>query len=560
MAEVNAAATAGEAAKTRYHGLDALRAWAMSMGIVLHAAWIMIPGEAGAPKTDASASSVADYICLAIHTFRMQLFFVLAGLFACLLVRKRGVWNFALNRILRIGLPLLLSWLILCPIMIYQYNAAGIQSGAILSDSSALELTKHYFANLSADNVMLMHLWFIYYLAFVYAMVIAARGLVSLLDRRGVVRQMISDAFAKILVSRWNAFALAAISAPLLFPMKVSWGIEVDLASLIPKWPGLISYLTFFLVGWLMFRNIDKLPAMLRNWRWQLAAGVALTVPYYFYNHFAAENGYVTYQYPKLVVEDITFDPKTRARDYPAFRDQLLHTDGNPIANALWQALPAANQEFIHEHKTATENQLSGLLSTLNRTVLALPEFTQSLDTSSLQLSDSAQAALSKVAEERSVEENTLVNRQILEAGFAGIVLTEDIHRPYYYPMRAGYSYYYSLMTWLLIFGCIGFSQNYFHAESRFWRYFSDSSYWFYLAHLPIQFQILLWLGAEPWHWTLKFLVYVVGTIAVLLPSYHFLVRPTWIGWLLNGRMFSIRKKRSSELPSAYRPVKSEAA
>ena len=48
----------------RYHGLDALRAWAMSMGIVLHAAWIMIPGDAGAPRIDVSASGFTNYICL----------------------------------------------------------------------------------------------------------------------------------------------------------------------------------------------------------------------------------------------------------------------------------------------------------------------------------------------------------------------------------------------------------------------------------------------------------------------------------------------------------------
>lgn len=116
-------------------------------------------------------------------------------------------------------------------------------------------------------------------------------------------------------------------------------------------------------------------------------------------------------------------------------------------------------------------------------------------------------------------------------------------------------------MTWFLIFGCIGFSQTYFHAENRFWRYFSDSSYWFYLAHLPIQFQILLWIGGEPWNWTLKFLVYVVGTTAVLLPSYHFLVRPTGIGWLLNGRMVPIYSKSvPREIIPDLSPANSEAA
>jgi peptidoglycan/LPS O-acetylase OafA/YrhL len=101
-------------------------------------------------------------------------------------------------------------------------------------------------------------------------------------------------------------------------------------------------------------------------------------------------------------------------------------------------------------------------------------------------------------------------------------------------------------MTWLLIFGCIGFSQHFFDRESRFWRYFSDSSYWFYLAHLPIQFQMLIWLGDKPWPWAFKFSAYVFGTVAVLLPSYHFLVRPTWIGWFLNGRMASVWKSRAA--------------
>ena len=70
-----------------------------------------------------------------------------------------------------------------------------------------------------------------------------------------------------------------------------------------------------------------------------------------------------------------------------------------------------------------------------------------------------------------------------------------------------------------------------------------------YLAHLPVQFQILLWLGDESWSGPAKFSAYLFGTIAVLLPSYHFLVRPTWIGWILNGRMYPIvqRLDRESE-------------
>ena len=197
-------------------------------------------------------------------------------------------------------------------------------------------------------------------------------------------------------------------------------------------------------------------------------------------------------------------------------------------------------------HESETQNEFTGLLGAINKDILSKSEFTEGIDPSLYALSSRAASYASIPAEQRTVDQNQLINREILEAGFPGVLYSEDVNRPYYYPIRAVYCFVYSLITWLLIFGCIGFSQHHFDRESRFWRYFSDSSYWFYLAHLPIQFQILIWLGDAPWHWMVKFGVYVVGTTAVLLPSYHFLVRPTWIGWFLNGRMASVWKRPAS--------------
>ena len=219
----------------RYHGLDALRAWAMSLGIVLHAAWILIPGEAGAPATDVSAHPFFDWLCLAIHTFRMQLFFVLAGFFACLLVRKRGTGRFVKNRFARIVLPLAIFWLVLCPIIMWQYNSAGLRSGAIQSDASAWGLTREYFANITPDTTMLMHLWFLYYLSWVYVFVIAIRAIVVQLDREGSFRQNVSDVFGIVVSRPWSAFVLAAGFAPQIWLMKGPWGIEIGLGTLYVK-------------------------------------------------------------------------------------------------------------------------------------------------------------------------------------------------------------------------------------------------------------------------------------------------------------------------------------
>jgi len=91
------------------------------------------------------------------------------------------------------------------------------------------------------------------------------------------------------------------------------------------------------------------------------------------------------------------------------------------------------------------------------------------------------------------------------------------------------------LYAWLMSFGCIGFFRWLVPAESRVWRYLSDSSYWIYLAHLPLVVFIQTRIRGWPWPGAAKFgFVCVIATV-VLLASYQVLVRHTPLGVLLNG-------------------------
>lgn len=90
--------------------------------------------------------------------------------------------------------------------------------------------------------------------------------------------------------------------------------------------------------------------------------------------------------------------------------------------------------------------------------------------------------------------------------------------------------------VWLMTFGTIGLCSRLLTRENRTIRYISDSSYWLYMAHLPLviaaQHLIRDWpIPAVP-----KFLLLCAAVTGVLLFSYHTLVRYTWIGALLNGR------------------------
>lgn len=92
-----------------------------------------------------------------------------------------------------------------------------------------------------------------------------------------------------------------------------------------------------------------------------------------------------------------------------------------------------------------------------------------------------------------------------------------------------------TLYTWLMIIGLMGLFHTFMNFENRSIRYFSDASYWLYIAHLPL----VIAAQALVCDWRLpavvKFLLIVVVVTGLLLISYQLLVRHTWLGLLLNG-------------------------
>ena len=94
-----------------------------------------------------------------------------------------------------------------------------------------------------------------------------------------------------------------------------------------------------------------------------------------------------------------------------------------------------------------------------------------------------------------------------------------------------------TLLIWNMAFGMMGMFHALIKKEYIFLRYLSDSSYWIYIMHLPLVVVLQFLVREWPINAFLKFLLINIATITLLLVSYHLLVRSTWIGWLLNGRM-----------------------
>ena len=95
-----------------------------------------------------------------------------------------------------------------------------------------------------------------------------------------------------------------------------------------------------------------------------------------------------------------------------------------------------------------------------------------------------------------------------------------------------------ALAMWLLILGVAGLFLRYLGGHSPYRRYLCDSSYFLYIAHMPVILAFQLLLQDVPLPPLVKIAIVLVGAIAVLLPVYRYAVRPTFIGAVLNGRRY----------------------
>jgi len=91
------------------------------------------------------------------------------------------------------------------------------------------------------------------------------------------------------------------------------------------------------------------------------------------------------------------------------------------------------------------------------------------------------------------------------------------------------------LYAWLMTFAMMGLFRRLLRRENRAIRYLSDAAYWLYLAHLPLVIACQWLVRDWPMPALVKFSAICLVSCALLLLSYQWCVRYTWLGRLLNG-------------------------
>ena len=91
------------------------------------------------------------------------------------------------------------------------------------------------------------------------------------------------------------------------------------------------------------------------------------------------------------------------------------------------------------------------------------------------------------------------------------------------------------IYVWAMTFGLIGLFRSLLTRENGTIRYVSDSSYWLYVAHLPLIMGAQALVRDWPLPAMVKFILVCGVVTAFLLLTYQTVVRYTWLGRLLNG-------------------------
>ena len=257
----------------RRHELDALRAFAMLLGVVLHAALTFFPEAWPVQDRTAGYHGPWEELVLAVHGFRMPAFFLLSGFFTAMLWRRRGLPALIRHRLRRVALPLALAMVTVGPAMGWVVDRA-LRSGA-----------KGYSVHELAPRLEeFHHLWFLWMLLWL----LAGFAVVAFVADRVRPEPPRGDRGAQPAWLRWVMWLLIPLTLlPQLgmakggaYPM---FGPDTD-TGLLPPLHVLAYYAAFFSFGALAYGRRDRNGALLadtlgRRWPVVLPISVLVALP-----------------------------------------------------------------------------------------------------------------------------------------------------------------------------------------------------------------------------------------------------------------------------------------
>ena len=239
----------------RLHSLDFLRAFALLMGVLLHVLMLFLePFDGSEPRLGASI------IFIWIHTWRMPLFMLLAGFFTALSIQNRDVGNYAINRLIRLGVPILILWAVI----------PEIDEGT--NDIFKLPELISWLLHDIPFTLRLDHLWFLYYLLIFY-------GVLLLLKR---ITPMVFKFITDYELSFFRIFVFWLPILIILSPLnKPTGGIFGDIPTTFGevKLGSMLFMASFFLIGIQIQKSVRFLEQLQQKRFWLPSLMIVSLIP-----------------------------------------------------------------------------------------------------------------------------------------------------------------------------------------------------------------------------------------------------------------------------------------
>jgi glucan biosynthesis protein C len=245
----------------RIHSLDSLRAIMMLLGLVLHSALtynVTNHGDVWDLKDPETTHIATDFLVLLIHSFRMPIFFLIAGFFGAMLFYERKPMKMVVNRVSRIVFPFVVFLIILAPILSFVFRYSSFVFDNI---SNPLEKTLEPFSEIYFYIPKgTSHLWFLYYLIYTTGFSV----LVALLLKKApkftskftqLFSWIIQRPFVRVLFFAGITFViLSVLKTPMVAPST----------SFVPDSNTFIFYVFFYLVGWVLYKSKQHLHTIIQ--------------------------------------------------------------------------------------------------------------------------------------------------------------------------------------------------------------------------------------------------------------------------------------------------------
>ena len=253
-----------ESVNERYNDLDAVRAFALLLGVALHGVMSFMEPRIWV-VADHSTGVGFDILFYAIHIFRMTTFFVLAGFFARMMIQKKGLGTFVGNRLKRVAVPLVAFW----PIALTAIIAVAILANMPAPGSAAASAPAAPPPPLTVGTFPLTHLWFLYVLLLLYAGTAAVKIVTDVLHVGGPLGRVLDKAVGLLTKADLVTLFLAApvCIAFLANPEWLRWmGILTPDTGLIPNTTAIAAFTTAFTFGYWLHRRADLLDHLKNRW------------------------------------------------------------------------------------------------------------------------------------------------------------------------------------------------------------------------------------------------------------------------------------------------------